>query len=835
MRSDPEFRLDPITVFERTPVVTLRALIIGLLYALFIASCSYLNDHVIQQNGMYLIGNHFPMIVFGALIILVIVINPILGKLRVKIFNGKEVAIIVALSLAVCGWPGSSFFRGFSAIVTVPPTLAKANADWQADHVMSYIPGVSPLFAEGFIKDFPGLTKKLYDASIDSQPGPERRVWELLPDKGRYLVQAGITNGKLDQAERHDLVDALNVPLVRYDLFNDLSFRSIALDAQTREQLACGDTAKVSELQKQWLNRSLFEKIFPSMIIPSTKGHGFFLSDGNMQTQAYQDILMQGRETTKKKGVLDVPWKAWWPTIKLWGGLGLLLALASLCLVTIVQPQWKRELLAYPIAKFVQDLTQPAQKGFLPQIAHSKLFWYGMAAAVAIHTLNGLKVWVPNMINVPLQFDFSSLTSLSFFRSFNAFQFASAIFFQPKFFLTFIAFAFFLGTEVSFSVGISGILYMLLYTLIAALQLPGLEFQFLEPASGCIMRFGSYLGIAAMVFYLGRNYYLKVIACTFGRPIDPEISRNAVWAARALIVFFALAVVLVHQNGLDWLLSTLLILLFILLFFVMTRVNVETGTFFIQPYWAPVGVLTALFGIQAIGPSAYIIMALLCTMLSMDPRETVMPFIANAFYMTTDADKKAPPTRMVVLIAVVMVAGFFAALAATLTCQYNVGLNKWDIWTTSWVPTIPFGFFSIHINELSAYNELSQSMLVSNLHRFSIMAPQYPILAYGLFGLALAIGVSLLRIRFSWWPLHPVAFIIWGTAPGSWLAPSFLLGWAIKASIVKFSGVKGFRLFKPFMVGIIAGELISLLAWTLVGIIYFSATGLVPKPYSVYP
>jgi hypothetical protein len=126
-------------------------------------------------------------------------------------------------------------------------------------------------------------------------------------------------------------------------------------------------------------------------------------------------------------------------------------------------------------------------------------------------------------------------------------------------------------------------------------------------------------------------------------------------------------------------------------------------------------------------------------------------------------------------------------------------------------------------------------MLVSNLHRFSIMAPQYSMLAYGLFGLALAIGVSLLRIRFSWWPLHPVAFIIWGTAPGSWLAPSFLLGWAIKASIVKFSGVKGFRLFKPFMVGIIAGELISLLAWTLVGIIYFSVTGLVPKPYSVYP
>lgn len=788
-----------------------------------------------MKNGMFLIGNHFPVVVFGTLLFLLLAINPLLGKLRIRIFSGKEIAVMIALSLAVCGWPGSSFFRGFTALVTTPPTLAKANADWQADHVLSYVPGVSPMLAEGFVKDFPGLTKKLYQASLDSQAAPARRVWDLLPEKGRIIIKNAAISGKIDQTERHDLVDALDAVIGRYDFYDGPSFSSVALDDSSRGLLLSNDSSKVPELQKQWQNRALLEKIFTGMILPPPRGHGYFLSDGNMQTQAYQDILMQGTVVSKKKSVFDVPWKAWWPTLWLWGSLGLLLALASVCLVAIMQPQWKRELLAYPIARFVQDIAQPSTKGFLPQIAESKLFWYGLAVAAGIHLLNGLQAWMPNMIAIPLRFDFSSLTSLAFFRNFNSFRFAADILFQPKFYLTFIAFAFFIGTETSFSVGISGILYMFMFTVVGTLQLPGLDYQFLEPASSCTMRFGSYLGIALMVFYLGRTYYLKVIAGAFGLPRSPEVNKSSIWAARLLIVFFALAVMLVHHNGLDWLLSTLLILLFLLLFLVMTRVNAETGTFLIQPYWAPVGVLTALFGIQAIGPSAYITMALLCTLFAMDPRETVMPFISNAFFITTDPDKKSPPASIIVVIGILVVVGFVLTLATTLALQYNVGINKWDVWPTSAVPSIPFWFFSQHINELSAYNELARSMEVTNLQRFAALAPQYTNLGYGLFGLALAIGVSVLRIRFSWWPLHPVAFILWGTAPGSWLAPSFLLGWVIKASVVKFSGVRGFRLLKPFMVGIIGGELLMALVWIAVGFIYHSATGLVPKAYGVFP
>ena len=60
--------------------MTLRAVLLGLVGASFICGFTYFNDHVIRQT--YLIGMNMPIGVYGGLLVVVLVVNPLLGRVR---------------------------------------------------------------------------------------------------------------------------------------------------------------------------------------------------------------------------------------------------------------------------------------------------------------------------------------------------------------------------------------------------------------------------------------------------------------------------------------------------------------------------------------------------------------------------------------------------------------------------------------------------------------------------------------------------------------------------------------------------------------------------------
>ncbi len=805
--------------------MTLRSVLLGLIFGLFISTFTYFNDNVIRQT--YLISNHLPAGVFGIFVVLLFLINPLLGRLRaVKPLGAKELAVVLALGLAVCGWPGSSFYRFFNAIVTMPPTMERTRTAWQATQTMSYVPSASPLLGEGHIRDWTAFSKLLVSQDTAHVKCPASRIWQLLPAPARDLAREVAGASQADPSTRSVLLRELNTLLGRSDFYSPEPFSSTNMPVSLLSTLRALDDRR--ERERQIANRRLLELSLPDYVLKQPRGKGFLLADGDLESPAVQHLL-QGRG--KRVGLGDIPWSAWVPTLITWGGLAVFIGIAAVCLMVILQPQWKRELLAYPIVRFVQEITEPSDKPGVAAVALNKLFWYGFVLMVAVHLINGLQAWFPNFIVIQRQFDFGALSQL--FP--NARQFSWGVFVIWNFTLypTVIAFCFFLSAEVSFSVGISGLLWMGLFSILVANGIP-MQYDWLDPRCATLLRFGSYLGAGIIIFLLGRRYYLRVIAATFGLLRDSETSANAVWAARVLVACFIAMVVILTRTGLDWMLSTLLMAMVLLLFVVMTRINAETGAFFVQPTWAAVGVLTALFGIRAIGPTAYIVMAMVCMVFTSDTRETVMPYVANSMCMLTDPAKKSPRTLSALLIAFVVVVGFVAATCATMYYQYNHGLNHWDTWAARAMPELPFARASAHISELSAYGELSRSLTVSGLGRFKEMSPDFAMLGWAFAGIVLVIVCGLLRLRLSWWPLHPVAFLVWGTFPGSMFAMSFLFGWAIKAAVVKFSGAKGYRVVKPFMVGVIAGELVTGLFWIAVGTIYYFATGLIPKSYRIY-
>jgi hypothetical protein len=102
------------------------------------------------------------------------------------------------------------------------------------------------------------------------------------------------------------------------------------------------------------------------------------------------------------------------------------------------------------------------------------------------------------------------------------------------------------------------------------------------------------------------------------------------------------------------------------------------------------------------------------------------------------------------------------------------------------------------------------------------------------FGAAVTSVLSVLRLSFAGWPLHPVGFIMvysWGLRL-MWF--SIFLGWLLKLLIVRYGGARFYTACKPFFIGLIIGESVAAGFWLIVGII-LSVMNVPYSPVNIMP
>jgi hypothetical protein len=78
----------------------------------------------------------------------------------------------------------------------------------------------------------------------------------------------------------------------------------------------------------------------------------------------------------------------------------------------------------------------------------------------------------------------------------------------------------------------------------------------------------------------------------------------------------------------------------------------------------------------------------------------------------------------------------------------------------------------------------------------------------------------MMRVRFLWWPLHPVGYVIsgrWGI--GRILFP-LVIASTVKWATLRFSGLRGYRRSIPFFLGLIIGDFVLGSIWATIGLLF---------------
>jgi len=77
-------------------------------------------------------------------------------------------------------------------------------------------------------------------------------------------------------------------------------------------------------------------------------------------------------------------------------------------------------------------------------------------------------------------------------------------------------------------------------------------------------------------------------------------------------------------------------------------------------------------------------------------------------------------------------------------------------------------------------------------------------------------GLSVLRRRYLWFPLHPIGYIMMQAHCMHPLWFSIFVGWALKGIILRYGGAKGLRRTRPLFLGIAFGDILMMVFWLIV-------------------
>ena len=491
---------------------------------------------------------------------------------------------------------------------------------------------------------------------------------------------------------------------------------------------------------------------------------------------------------------MSVPWDGWVGTVAQWLGVTGAATVFGYCLLIVFRHQWQEnEKLPYPMAQLPQDLTAGfEQQRRLPQIFHSRLFWLGFAV-----------VFVPQLHNIATYF-VPGLPTFGLFWQYYRYSFEHGLVYGFIRVMPLILMVVYLcPVHILGSIVIFHLLASFKQGLIRRYGGPDIGFGstdsrlFLWTESH-----GALVFVGLWSIWIARGHLRQI-----WRQVRSGVGdrREVLCYRLALLGLLVSALYVVGwavSIGVSLPMAVGSFTLMVLAYLVTVKLVAASGIAYLYP--PRVYLKGDAFFLELVG-SIYV------------PTRRLVPFKVFSSYaflghFTIPAwpaiahllrifSLKRQPGWVTVVVLISFPVGFVVALWALLDLAYHEGGAIYLWRRATW-----------------GYDDLVH--LINN--------PTAPSLGKWVLwvGGFLEAGVlTLLRSRFHWLPLHPIGLIVQMTHTAWWYWINFLLILIIKASLLRFGGVKTYLAGKPFFYGLGIGYVIGVVLSTVVDMIWFPTAG----------
>ncbi len=526
------------------------------------------------------------------------------------------------------------------------------------------------------------------------------------------------------------------------------------------------------------------------------------------------------------------PFLAWIRPAITWGIFLFALYAALMCVMAIVRRQWfENERLPFPLAQIhLALIEQPAPGKVLNHVLSLRSFWIGFSAVFALHVWNGLALYFPkNFPPIPVYYDV-----LHRIMSNPPWSYVSGDFKGAAIFFTAVGVTYFLSNSIAFSLWFFFVAMQGWRMIVGSTTGDPNNYG----VDGAVdQHFGGISAFALSLLWVGRNHWMMVVRQAFvGRRAGEPQGRYLPYP----VAFWGLVASLGVMIGWLWLAgctllgAVVMILLLLMLFVVITRIIAESGLMHGQ-LQVPINhpwVLAAEFGYPLVSPVKTFYFASLLQSVHFDFREVVPVYASHAMrvidqsaFQNQDSAQDTPATRRIgrQIMGLLMLAlgvGYVVSFTSTLWVEYKYS------WTLD-TPGKVLNDFGTLVNTRKIIDSTEQYSK-GNYHPSSSPAGNFA------FGFGLIAVLSALRLRFAWWPLHPIGYLMLYTYPGTTLWLSIFVGWLAKALILRFGGTRLYTAAKPFFLGLIVGESAAAGLWLVVGLV-LSAMNLPYRAVNIMP
>ena len=120
--------------------MTLRAIVIGVLAGLCLATFGFINDQTLRLESV-VAGHMLPVSIFGLFVVLVLAINPLMAWARRGwSFRPAELAVMIVLATAGAAVPGRGLMEQFTQVLILPEHFESQQSGWQRTGLTDYVP-----------------------------------------------------------------------------------------------------------------------------------------------------------------------------------------------------------------------------------------------------------------------------------------------------------------------------------------------------------------------------------------------------------------------------------------------------------------------------------------------------------------------------------------------------------------------------------------------------------------------------------------------------------------------------------------------------------------------